>query len=542
MRSRLQTQTKTTSIPPPSFTPVWSRFLERRATDRSEPSTVLPIVHEVPRSPGEPLDQATRTFMESRFGHDFSQVPVHTPAPVMVQPKLTIGQPGDRYEQEADRAADLVMRMPEPRVQRRVEPEEEEEPVQANTARGQIPQADRGLQAQIRSLRGGGRPLPPSVRSFFEPRFGHDFSRVRVHTSRQAADAARLVNAKAFTVGRDMVFGAGQYVPQTTAGLRLVTHELAHVVQQTRDSNGQIWGSSTHRTRRPDDTLQTGTYVPTSRSLSKGSSCIGSRWIHTSILQRSCRLPSPVRRSSALRPDTTLLFRPGVAHDHRPTGNWSAVQSDSRSRCSRQVRGLMERIRRGRRPGGSLSQMGIDCVCAISSPRETLEAARLGTMTGQGLTLASRHVDHYLGGTGADYTEDLYSVIVRDSGVRGKLTRAMNRRRRGHVRIAQGNYKVKDFQYAFGAIDRMDYRVDPTARQVHVWLMDRYEYHPVGFGYSRCPGDARRVTNCVHAAAVELKASGAADYWMIGETLIPLSLFRTSRAQSTPEPPLEPVW
>jgi hypothetical protein len=65
-----------------------------------------------------------------------------------------------------------------------------------------------------------------------EPRFGHDFSRVRVHADARAADSARAVNALAYTVGRDVVFGGGQYVPQSAAGLRLIAHELVHVVQQ----------------------------------------------------------------------------------------------------------------------------------------------------------------------------------------------------------------------------------------------------------------------------------------------------------------------
>jgi hypothetical protein len=65
-----------------------------------------------------------------------------------------------------------------------------------------------------------------------EPRFGHDFSRVRVHTDARAAESAEAVHATAYTVGRDVVFGAGQYAPQSEAGRRLLAHELAHVVQQ----------------------------------------------------------------------------------------------------------------------------------------------------------------------------------------------------------------------------------------------------------------------------------------------------------------------
>ncbi len=81
-------------------------------------------------------------------------------------------------------------------------------------------------------LRSPGQPLDPATRAFMEPRFGYDFSRVQVHTDARAAESARAVNALAYTVGRDVVFGAGQYVPHTTEGERLVAHELMHVVQQ----------------------------------------------------------------------------------------------------------------------------------------------------------------------------------------------------------------------------------------------------------------------------------------------------------------------
>jgi len=84
-------------------------------------------------------------------------------------------------------------------------------------------------------LRAAGRPLDSAVREFMEPRFGHDFSRVRVHTDGGAANAAQAVQARAFTDGRNIVFGSGEYAPSTREGKRLLAHELTHVVQQ---SNG----------------------------------------------------------------------------------------------------------------------------------------------------------------------------------------------------------------------------------------------------------------------------------------------------------------
>jgi hypothetical protein len=81
-------------------------------------------------------------------------------------------------------------------------------------------------------LNSSGQPLDASTRAFFEPRFGHDFSRVRVHADPRAAESARAVNALAYTVGRDVVFGKGQYAPGTRGGLGTLAHELAHFLQQ----------------------------------------------------------------------------------------------------------------------------------------------------------------------------------------------------------------------------------------------------------------------------------------------------------------------
>lgn len=193
------------------------------------------------------------------------------PVPV-IQPKLTVGAPDDRFEQEADRVADEVMRTAEPThegpiasgararagaIQRkcsaceeevRREPlDEEEEQLPTKRVTGATPQIGPGLQAQISGLRGGGRPLPAAVRGFFEPRFGYDFGQVRVHTSGPSADLARSINARAFTLGRSIIFGQGQYAPGSREEKRLIAHELTHTMQQTEGSRARngIWVSKT---------------------------------------------------------------------------------------------------------------------------------------------------------------------------------------------------------------------------------------------------------------------------------------------------------
>ncbi len=184
-----------------------------------------------------------------------------------VQTKLTVGAPDDQYEQEADRTADQVMRMPQPspdqapdiqspsaksKVQRLcVECEEElqrqamedhEELLQtASDAAGGVTgaQVSDPAASQIQALRGGGEPLPPQARAFFEPRFGRDFSRVRVHRDSQASALARNLQAHAFTIGKDMVFQSASYAPGTRQGKRLLAHELTHVIQQQGGKSSQ---------------------------------------------------------------------------------------------------------------------------------------------------------------------------------------------------------------------------------------------------------------------------------------------------------------
>ena len=102
-------------------------------------------------------------------------------------------------------------------------------------------------------LRSPGAALDPETRAHMEPRFGYDFSNVRVHTNERAAESARAVNARAYTVGNNVVFGAGQYTPVSYGGQKLLAHELAHVVQQ--DGGPQVVA------RSPDE-LEKGTMIP----------------------------------------------------------------------------------------------------------------------------------------------------------------------------------------------------------------------------------------------------------------------------------------
>ncbi|MGH7391044.1 MAG: eCIS core domain-containing protein [Candidatus Rokuibacteriota bacterium] len=161
-----------------------------------------------------------------------------------------MSQPNDLHEHEADRVADEVMRM--------AAPGERKAAACAGCAGGGSTCSRCGAE-NARVLRrvgdpggdrldgfapdnwlealGPGRPLDAAARAFFEPRFGHDFSHVRVHTDDRAAESARAVNALAYTAGHDIVFGRAQYASDASTGGRLLAHELVHVLQQRPAAN-----------------------------------------------------------------------------------------------------------------------------------------------------------------------------------------------------------------------------------------------------------------------------------------------------------------
>ena len=143
-----------------------------------------------------------------------------------IQTKLTISGPGDQYEREADRIADQVLAMPS-------RPAAQAAPVSVQrVAKYNSGQAESAPASVDRVLAGSGKVLEPRLRQDMEARFGHDFSAVRVHTDTAADRSARGINALAYTVGQDIVFGAGRFAPETGEGRRLLAHELTHVLQQ----------------------------------------------------------------------------------------------------------------------------------------------------------------------------------------------------------------------------------------------------------------------------------------------------------------------
>lgn len=205
---------------------------ERLRTQRQKTAVLAPWTQSQASPMSSPEVASAQSPMQQNANqpspqtHDFSRTPVIVPTvqtdgpgqrddlPLEVrQEKLPVSQPGDPAERQADTMAQQIMRMP------------------ATTA----DQAQGGQVAAgptIAATGSRGDTLAAGARDFFEPRFGHDFSGVRIHADEQAAASSRALNARAYTIGSEIYFDAGQYRPTTNEGQQLLAHELAHVVQQ----------------------------------------------------------------------------------------------------------------------------------------------------------------------------------------------------------------------------------------------------------------------------------------------------------------------
>ncbi len=192
-----------------------------------------------------------------------------------IQPKLTINNPNDKFEQEADAVADKVMQMDTPTLQTKPDNssffkaspisitsvqrkcahcESEEKKLQRKQINGEEKNAENNLQNYVGNLKSGGQPLSKEVRNFFEPRFGYDFSNVKMHTDTIAAKSSQSINALAYTSGTNIVFNSGQFSPDTNTGKRLLAHELTHVVQQ-QSLSGQSIMRQDAETKEPNNDI-----------------------------------------------------------------------------------------------------------------------------------------------------------------------------------------------------------------------------------------------------------------------------------------------
>lgn len=213
---------------------MYQRVARPRASvaDHAGPTHVAwraPVDTAAPRA----VDQLKSEALRLRRGHDFSRISVHAqpqdlavPSPIRaapVQRQPIVGFPEDRSECEADRFADELLAG-------RPAGTGPTSPGYSASLSGWPLAEDRV--GQVRAVLTGGEPLPGQVRGRFGQAVGMDLGAVRVHAGPRAAQAAAALDARSFTWGTHVVFGAGQYEPKTRAGLHLLAHELAHVAQQ----------------------------------------------------------------------------------------------------------------------------------------------------------------------------------------------------------------------------------------------------------------------------------------------------------------------
>lgn len=177
-----------------------------------------------------------------------------------IQAKLTIGQPNDKYEQEADRLASQVIQHINASASTKSTEAQEEKEIQAKPeitslqsqeaiAKGE---SSTGLASAINIARRNGQPLDAGLQQSMGQTMGVDFSGVRVHTDAQSDRLNQSIQAKAFTTGQDIFFRQGAYDPGSRGGQELIAHELTHVVQQTEGTQQQFFlNSEIHLQRSP---------------------------------------------------------------------------------------------------------------------------------------------------------------------------------------------------------------------------------------------------------------------------------------------------
>ncbi len=427
------------------------------------------------------------------------------------QPKLTVNTPGDAYEQEADAMADRVMRIPEGNapffapvqnirsIQRKCATCEEDEKVQRKEIRDPSGQSAPPEVAQTLSSNTG-QPLDAGTQQFMGSRFGHDFSQVRVKTDAQASSSAQAIQAKAYTSGTDIVFGSGEYQPDTTEGRRLLAHELTHVVQQ-----GGI-GAMIQRVARPQcrrDRLSKSQYlrgvqwlletgrISADRAATMSASIPSSRRERCRLINSLAGSGSSTRASAATRrggstppaehyvdyerlfADGSLDMVVGVGFDeHGSNPGWMTQLHTwtSARRFRRIVRGASPGIERyisrrsityPLRAGGTRTQR-ITINLSVITPGVGAAASFLNALNHAEM---SSYAGHARGGVGPDF-DDIGSAA--ENIVLGDRTR---RHRSGRFR--RPNSHRRDVTYgSTNDFERMTTRGEWDTEQYRVWFFN----------------------------------------------------------------------
>jgi len=212
--------------------------VQKAAIAKPTPSSEIPTRSFSPPKP-------TSSEVQPRSGYNLLDKPLFP-----IQAKLTIGEPNDQYEQEADRVAKQVvhrLHAPQSSQAKLLQPKKLDKkelrlkPIVQRQSEASSVTADPEVENAIRRSRNSGQALTASIRKPMEQAFGSDFSGVRVHTNTQSDQLSHSLQAKAFTTGKDIFFRQGAYAPQNRSGQELLAHELTHVVDLFKNKqNGQV--------------------------------------------------------------------------------------------------------------------------------------------------------------------------------------------------------------------------------------------------------------------------------------------------------------
>ena len=539
----------------------------RDGTDASDaaPNTV----HATVRSPGRTLDQSERTAMESHFGADFSQVLIHNNAAAassasdqaMLRQRAILQRALKSSDDElvmsaVSRAGPTVAaRRLIPSVSAQIQrcggvqcppgtcDHDEERTIHRSAlsaATAQIPQTIREV------LRTPGEPLAADTRLPMERLFGHDFRNVRIHYDRMAGESAQAIQARAYTFGRHIVMGTGEYQPHTRPGARLLIHELTHVVQQGNphaDSSEPLAMSRRHdASERTADQVAgeasaTNRYAP---GTAPGGALLGHELTHVvqqAVASRSDAVSHTVQRATD-QPELLIGIAAGLYEREHPEDetlfgawgwtclshfNWGIQLDFYRARIAiinattdpKVKQRLISEFVSSIVPG-----YWTNTLCGCFPASWMVEIARWWLRDEPD---ALAHLEHYLEGSGTPYLEDVKRIFAEDPHFKDSVERwiADAGTPSGELRDVYPWYSTGNWSNSFGGIDLIEYEILPTnfsspdrTALVRVTIEDDYDWHP----------DEHRRGPCLHTGMEIMKAKGAKSFRQIGTAIVRLKV------------------
>jgi hypothetical protein len=412
--------------------------------------------------------------------------------------KLNVQGPGDVHEQEADRVAQHVARLTSPPSDtacaasasdgsccsaceaNRIAPAW----TTAAPARAAASSVAEGLVEEL----GAGQSLDSFTRAFFEPILGVDLGGVRIHVDQSAASAAEALNARAFTVGHHVFFGASRYAPGTAPGRALLGHELTHVIQQAVASRGDAASKTVQRaTDQPELMIgiAAGLYE---KEHPEDETLFGAwGWTCLSHFNWGRQLDIYIARIARINATTDPKVKQRLINEF-----WSSII-----------------------PG-----FWTNALCGCFPASWIVEMARWWLRDEPD---ALAHLEHYLEGSGTPYLEDVQRIFDQDPHFKESVETwiAGAGTPSDQLRDVYPSYSTGNWKNSFGEIDLIEYEILPTnfsspdrTALVRVTIEDDYDWHP----------DEHRLGPCLHTGMEIMKGKGAKSFRQIGTAIVRLKV------------------